>query len=331
MAYIFFSAVFLSFILSLLIRKVALYFKIVDFPAQGRKRHRTPVPLLGGLAPFAAFFILSAGLFYFKILPANLFSPFFWLFAGSCAIMAGGILDDKYNLSPKQQIIFPVLATVLALCGGITIKFVTNPAGGMIFLGAGFSLALSFAWLLIISYTTKILDGLDGLVAGTTAMGALAIFLFTTFSQFKEPSMAALALALAGSFAGFLFLNKYPARLFLGEGGSLFAGFMLGSLAILTGAKIAVTLMVLALPLVDLAAVVIKRARSKKSIFAGDRSHLHYFLVDKGWKPQKAVYLFWGLAAILGGISIFLPSTIKILTLGIILTIFFLIDIFLYK
>ena len=328
---IFFASAILSLAASLLVKKVALFFKIVDFPAQERKKHKSPVPLLGGLAPFSALFILCAALFYFKILPANLLLPFFWLFIGSTIIMSGGILDDKYNLPAKWQIIFPVLAIAVVLFGGIKIKFITNPAGGIIFLGVYVSLMVSFVWLLSISYTTKILDGLDGLVSGTAILGALSIFLFTTFSQFKEPSLAMVSLILAGSFTGFLVLNKYPARIFLGEGGSLFAGFVLGSLAIMTGAKIAVTLMVFALPLIDLLAVIIKRAMNKKSIFSGDRLHLHYFLVDKGWRPQTVVYLFWSFAAVLGAVSIFLPSIVKMAVLIIILAIFFLVDIFLYK
>jgi len=328
---IFIIAVGLSFFLSLAVRRIAFKLKIVDFPTQERKKHRQPVPLLGGLAPFVAFFALCAALFYFKILPSNLMAPIFWLFAGSSVIMFGGILDDKFNLPPKIQLIFPLIAAVIALYGGIKISFITNPAGGVLQLGAYLSVILSFVWLLFISYTTKILDGLDGLVSGTTVLGALSIFLFATFSQFKEPGVALLALVLTGSFAGFLFLNKYPARLFLGEGGSLFAGFILGSLAILTGAKIAVTLMVLALPLIDLLAVIIKRARRKKSIFSGDRSHLHYYLADKGWKPRNVVLLYWALATVLGGISIFLPSPTKVFIVFSILIIFFVLDLFFIK
>ena len=309
-----------------MVKKVALFFKIVDFPAQERKKHKVPVPLLGGLAPFSAFFILCAAFFYFKILPANLTAPIFWLFAGSAIIMLGGFLDDKYNLPPKWQIIFPILAIALVLFGGIRIKFITNPAGGIITLGVYASLLLSFGWMFVISYTTKILDGLDGLVSGTTILGAFSIFLFTAFSRFKEPSLAVISLILAGSFAGFLILNKYPAKIFLGEGGSLFAGFILGSLAIMTGAKIAVTLMVFSLPLIDLLAVIIKRVMNKKSIFSGDRLHLHYLLVDKGWKPRTVVYLFWVFAAVLGAVSIFLPSIAKIAVLSSVFILFFIID-----
>ena len=313
-------------ILALAVKRIALHFKIVDYPSQARKKHGKPVPLLGGIAPFAAFFTAILVLLHFKNLPQNLSAPVFYLLLGSFIIMLGGILDDKYRLSPKWQIVFPVAAIIIALYGGISIKFITNPFGGMIYLGILPSLALTFIWLLTISYTTKILDGLDGLVAGMTILCAFSIFLFSTVSQFKESDIAVICLALMGSFAGFLLLNKYPARLFLGEGGSLFAGFILGALAILTGAKIAVALMVLSLPLIDLLAVIIKRALKKKSIFLGDRAHLHYFLIDRGWRPQSVVYLFWALAAALGIASIFLPSLAKIIFLFAVLAVFFFID-----
>lgn len=328
--YLFISAA-ISFIAALCIRKLALRFGIKDAPDAGRKLHKKTAPLLGGLAPFVSFFGCVFYLFRAEILPQSFFAPVMGLFLGGFIIMVGGFLDDKYIFSPARQIIFPLLAIVTVLFFGVRIKMITSPLGGIFYLGILPSAVLSFAWLLTISYSTKILDGLDGLVSGVTAMGALTIFLFTTLTDFKEPGIPYVALALAGSFIGFLFLNKYPARIFLGEGGSLFSGFILGSLAIMTGAKIAVTLMVLALPLIDLAAVIIKRLMKKKSIFSGDRLHLHYLLVDRGWKPQNVVYLFWGLSAFLGLASVFLPSIWKITSLVSVSVIFFAADLFLFK
>ncbi|MFA5133767.1 MAG: MraY family glycosyltransferase [Patescibacteria group bacterium] len=319
-------------VLSVVVKYFASFLKIVDLPEHPRKLHKHPVPLLGGLALYLSFFGISFSLLYLKILPENLFRPLFWLFISGTVLMIGGFFDDKYNLPPKIQIIFPLIAVILAVYGGIRINLITNPFGGVVHLGLWISLILSFVWLSVITYTTKILDGLDGLVSGVTSLGALSIFLFSTLSDFKEGGLPYLALIAAGVFAGFLFLNAHPAKLFLGEGGSLFAGFLLGSLAIMTGAKIAVTLMVLAAPLIDLAAVIVKRVFiKKKPFFSGDRLHLHFLLVDKGWGPQYVVYIYWGLAAILGAISIFLPSIWKIISLLSISIIFFAIDIFWFK
>lgn len=329
--FLFVASAISAYILSLIVRRLALKLKIADFPAIGRKQHGRAVPLLGGLAPFTAFFSVSFAAVYIGILPIRFFQPLFWLFIASCLIMVGGFLDDKYNLRPKWQILFPIIAIFLAIAGGIRVEFITNPAGGILFLSTGLSLAVSFLWLLMISYTTKILDGLDGLVGGTAIFGAITIFLFATLSDFKEPSLSLLALILAGAFLGFLALNHYPAKLFLGEGGSVFSGFILGGLAIMTGAKIAVTLMVIALPLIDLLAVVIKRAKRGRPLLSGDRTHLHYLLVDSGWKPQNVVYLFWGLSAAMGFVAVFLPSGWKIASLIFIFILFFAVDLLWFK
>lgn len=304
-----------SLALALVIRRLALRLKIQDAPDDKRKFHKKSAPLLGGLAPFVSFFGCVFYLFWAGVIPQNFYFPFLGLFFGGAVIMFGGILDDKFSLSPSRQIIFPLIAIFIVLFFGIKIKLVTNPFGGIFYLGILPSLFVSFIWLLGISYTTKILDGLDGLVSGITVIGAGAIFLFTTLTDFKEGALSLTALVLAGSFAGFLILNFHPAKIFLGEGGSVFAGFILGGLAIMTGAKIAVTLMVLALPLIDLLAVMIKRRLAGRPIFSGDRRHLHFYLVDKGWGQRRVVAFFWILSAALGILSIFLPSAAKVAVL----------------
>jgi len=329
---IFILSILLSFALALVMKKIASYYKIEDCPDDLRKKHKKPIPLLGGVGLFLTFFIIIFFLYFLNLLPNEMIKVLSWLFIASFIITVGGVLDDIFSLSPKIQIIFPLLAISLAVFGGVRVGVITNPYGGVLTLGVLTSLILSFFWLFTITYTTKILDGLDGLVSGIVILGAGSIFLFTTITNFKEQGLSYLSLVLIGVFLGFLLLNKYPAKIFLGESGSLFAGFILGSLAILTGAKIAITLMVLALPLIDLLAVILKRLFLKnKSIFKGDRMHLHFLLVDRGWNSQRVVYLFWGASAMLGIISIFLPSILKVLILALVVVSFFIIDIFFFK
>ncbi|PIR66359.1 MAG: hypothetical protein COU51_04320 [Parcubacteria group bacterium CG10_big_fil_rev_8_21_14_0_10_36_14] len=329
---IFVVSVVLSSVLTLLVKKIALYFKIQDVPDEKRKKHKKPIALLGGIAPFLTFFIISLGLHFFNLLPKELEIKLIWLSFASFFVMIGGFLDDKYFFPPKYQIIFPIIAIAVALWGGIKINFVTNPFGGIIYLSGIAGFILSFLWFFTMSYTTKILDGLDGLVSGIIVFGGLAIFLFSTLTNFKETEFSYLALVLVGVFVGFLFLNFYPARIFLGEGGSVWAGFILGALAILTGAKIAITLLVLALPIIDLVTVIIRRAFiEKKSIFKGDRLHLHFILIDRGWDSRQVLLLYWSVAAIMGIASIFLPSILKIIVLGVILFIYFWTELFFFK
>ncbi|MCG2690912.1 undecaprenyl/decaprenyl-phosphate alpha-N-acetylglucosaminyl 1-phosphate transferase, partial [Candidatus Parcubacteria bacterium] len=251
---IFICALLLSIIFTLLVKNFAIRRGIVDKPDLDRKIHRTATPLLGGMAIFLSFFLVL----YFvrdKLLAGDLEARH-WLgfFAGACFLMIGGFLDDKYNLKPKQQIIFPILAIIAVIIGGVGIEKITNPFGGLIHLdqwripvmdwGGGMRyfmvLADGFAvlWLMGMMYTTKLLDGVDGLVTGVTAIGGIIIFLFTMTTKYYQPDIGLAALILAGACLGFLIFNWHPAKIFLGEGGSLLLGYVLGVLAIISGGKI---------------------------------------------------------------------------------------------
>ncbi len=145
-------------------------------------------------------------------------------------------MDDKYNLAPQQQIIFPLLAIALLIFGGVGIERISNPFGGQIDLDsfAFISQGLLIVWALGMMYTTKLLDGVDGLVSGVGAIGALVIFLFTLTTRYFQPDIALAAVLLLGSLSGFLIFNWHPAKIFLGEGGSLLIGYILGVLAIIS-------------------------------------------------------------------------------------------------
>jgi UDP-GlcNAc:undecaprenyl-phosphate GlcNAc-1-phosphate transferase len=313
----------LTLILTWAVKKLALYFNIVDNPPAGsesRKIHQKPIPLLGGLAIFLGFFF-TLGIVYLwqpqifeHLYPAQLWA----LFIGSTVLMLGGFLDDKYNFKPWQQFIFPVVAVLLVLYGGINLTKITNPFGGTInldFFRVGGRLvavdALVFVWLLGLTYTTKILDGLDGLVTGLTAIGSLMIFFLASTEKFYQPDVALVALIFAGANLGFLIFNFYPAKIFLGEGGSLLTGFVLGFLAIAAGGKIATTLLVMGLPALDVLATIIRRFWAKRSPTQSDAGHLHYRLLQKGFSQRQAVVFYYSLAVIFGILTLFLQSRQK--------------------
>jgi len=227
-------------------------FNIVDKPRlEKRKIHKKKIPYGGGLAIFASFFIIVFLVYFFS----DLFSginitgqKILALFLGSLFLMVGGFFDDKYNLSAKHQIWFPILASLIVLGFGFAPQHITNPCGGVFdltVLGIGIlTLAnvLTFVWLMGMMYTTKFLDGLDGLVSGVVLIGVLSVFFLSLQEKWYQPDVALLTIIFAGALFGFLLFNFHPAKIFLGEGGSLFAGFMLASLAIISGSKIATTL-----------------------------------------------------------------------------------------
>jgi len=246
--------------------------------------------------------------------------------------MVGGTLDDKYDLSSSQQIIWPVLACLAVIAGGVGIEKITNPLSGLIFLNQWqiplgvwgghahyFNViadSFTFVWLMGMIFTTKLLDGLDGLSSGVGAVGALIIFLFTVTTRYYQPDIALAALVLAGALLGFLVWNWHPAKIFIGDGGSLLIGFALGVLSIISGGKIAIALLVMGLPILDVVWTFIRRwSRGKNPLRAADRGHLHFKLLDSGLGPRRTVIVYCGLAALFGLSALFLQSRGKLLAL----------------
>ena len=318
---IFIFTFLLSVILTMSVKRMAFKLNIVDAPIGERKIHKIKTPLLGGAAIFLSFFIVL----YFardKILAGDLEASH-WLgfFVGACFLMIGGYLDDKYNIKPKFQIIFPVLSIISVLIGGVGIEKITNPFGGHIYLKY-FSSLLIIIWLLGMMYTTKLLDGVDGLVAGVTAIGGIMIFLFTMTTKYYQPDIGIAALILAAACFGFLVFNWHPAKIFLGEGGSLFLGYALGVLAIISGGKIAIALLVMGIPIMDFIWTIIRRVLAKKNPFKfADKKHLHFRLLDLGLSQRKVVLLYYFFAAAFGLSALFLQSRGKLLALGVLIVI----------
>ncbi|MBU4347579.1 undecaprenyl/decaprenyl-phosphate alpha-N-acetylglucosaminyl 1-phosphate transferase, partial [Patescibacteria group bacterium] len=335
-------ALLLSIIFTLLVKNFAIRRGIVDKPDLDRKIHRTATPLLGGMAIFLSFFLVL----YFvrdKLLAGDLEARH-WLgfFAGACFLMIGGFLDDKYNLKPKQQIIFPILAIIAVIIGGVGIEKITNPFGGLIHLdqwripvmdwGGGMRyfmvLADGFAvlWLMGMMYTTKLLDGVDGLVTGVTAIGGIIIFLFTMTTKYYQPDIGLAALILAGACLGFLIFNWHPAKIFLGEGGSLLLGYVLGVLAIISGGKIAIALLIMGIPIMDAAWTIIRRLAQGKNPFSfADKSHLHHRFLSFGLTQRQTVLIYYFLAGGFGLSALFLQSAGKLFALAVLILLMLLI------
>jgi UDP-GlcNAc:undecaprenyl-phosphate GlcNAc-1-phosphate transferase len=258
------------------------------------------------------------------------------IIAAAGLLSFGGALDDRYDLKPWQQFLWPLLAVGAVILVGVGVNYITNPFGGIIELdefvltaawidGVPYHLTVladmfTLAWLMTMTYTTKFLDGLDGLVSGIVVIGGLVVAAVSLMQEVAQPDTALLALTIAGVFGGFLLFNFNPARMFLGEGGSTMAGFLLGVLAIISGGKIATTLLVLGLPLFDAVVVILRRLMRGQSPFAGDRLHLHFLLVDSGLPQRQAVLLYWFLAALFGVSTLILRGSQKVVAIGLILS-----------
>ena len=314
---------FISILATVAVRAIASRFKIVDRPGE-RKIHHQEIPLMGGLAVFTAFF---ATLFIFsgRFLAGNLeWRHLLGFFIGAVLIIGGGIIDDKYNLSPRYQIVFPLLAVAAVIIGGVEIEKISNPLGGYIYLRDFIYLGylLIAFWLLGMMYTTKLLDGVDGLVSGIGAIGGLVIFLFTITTRYYQPDIALAALIFTGAALGFLVFNFHPAKIFLGEGGSLFVGFVLGVLAIISGGKIAIALLVMGIPILDVAWTIIRRLAQGRNPFKfSDNKHLHHRLLALGLGQRRTVLVFYVLSLLFGLSGLFLQSRGKAWALLILLII----------
>lgn len=329
-SYLIFILIFaLSLLLTLAIKRLASYFHILDHPDGVKKLQSSPMPLLGGIAIFLAFFV---GLFTMRgVLISGDLELSHWLgfFIGALILMIGGFLDDKYDLSAKKQFIFPLLAAIAPIIGGVGIEKLSNPFGGIIAVPAVVSAILIIFWLLGMMYTTKLLDGVDGLVSGLGVIGSIIIFLFTSSAQYFQPDIAMAAWIFAAACLGFLVLNFHPAKIYLGEGGSLFIGYVLGVLAIISGAKISIALLIMGLPILDVAWTILRRLMKGKNPFRlADRQHLHHRLLDLGLSSRQTVFIFYAFAAVFGLSSLILQSRGKIIALLVLLVLMLFIVIF---
>ncbi len=334
---VFLLSLLISYFLTLGAKKLSFKFKILDYPNEERKVHDKPIPLLGGWAIYLSFSLLTLLFVIFfpdLILTANInLSQVIGIIVAGLILMISGTFDDKYNLNAWQQLILTILACLVVVFSGTTIKFITRPGGGIIdlsgsqinFFGQELYLMgaiLTFLWLLIITNTTKLLDGLDGLASGITGIGMIILFIVSLFWDMPNSGTSILILMLAGSIFGFLILNFYPAKIFLGNGGSTFLGLAIGTMAIISGAKIATALLVMGLPLLDMVWVIIQRLGKGESPFKhADKKHLHFRLLSLGLSKKQTVLILYLISLFFGAIALF-QGTIGKLTTLVILVLF---------
>ncbi len=311
-------ALVVSALLTVLIRRVAERWHIMDQPDALRKFHSKPVALLGGVALFLTFWGVVGYLYLTQPTLAGLnrlAEPLIVSFFASLAIILIGIIDDIHPIPAWPRLFLTMAVVLIAATHGLQLGKLTNPLGGIVALSGIVGGLFVFFWLMGAMYTIKITDGLDGLSTGVAAIGALMIAALASSHAFYQPNVSLLAFIFAGTAAGFLIFNFVPASVFLGESGSLFLGFMLGILAIISGGKVATAFLVLAIPAFDLARVIYLRLKHRSSPFKGDRLHLHYALLSRGWSERQVVLLFYAVAAAGGIAALLLQSREKLIAM----------------
>lgn len=314
----FILALGLSLILTPLVRVLATKFGFVDKP-DSRKIHKVPIARLGGLAIFFSFLIVTLIYFFvrkdfFVFAPwhdYNLSVKFAGIIIGALILVIAGIIDDKKVLSPWTKLIAQIIAALIVIISGTRIEYINNPLGGALPSLGGFinfnlavSYLISLVWIVGIINVINFLDGLDGLAAGVSFFGAISIFFISLLLTVYQPATAILSIILAGAILGFLPYNFNPAKIFMGDSGSLFLGYGLAILSIISGAKMATALLVLGFPIVDGLWVVARRVARKESPFLPDKTHLHHRLLGAGFSIKGAVIFLWLISIIFGAIGI---------------------------
>lgn len=271
----------------------------VDRPS-GRRIHRLATPRLGGIAIVAGF--LVPAIFFLPVESATRA-----LLVGAVLIATLGLVDDVWGLDPATKLIGQVACAAVPVSAGLTIDHITIPFLGVGDLGVA-QYPLTVLWFVALVNMINFTDGMDGLAAGVAAIGAVTFAILAASLDRADPAI--LAAALAGAAAGFLVFNFHPARVFMGDGGSMFLGFVLAGVAISgvmkSAAAIAVVapLVILAIPIFDTSFVILKRLKRGLPIYSADRSHFHHRFFNIGWGQRKTVLALYAWCALMGAVAL---------------------------
>lgn len=251
---------------------------------------------LGGFALGGGFFLAI-----FTDPHLVLSGPLWGMLLAAAAAIWAGVLDDFRDLSWKSQLALQSLVALSAVSFGARITHITNPLGGVFLFdnpyGTVAAFLLSIVWIVAVMNAVNWLDGADGLSGGTVFIATTTLALLALKAEVNQPPMAIVAMAFAGAVGGFLLFNFHPARIFAGTGGSMLMGLVLATLSIIAGMKIATTLVVMALPILDFARVVYLRKKDKVHLAKADERHLHHRLAARGWSVWQICFFVWGTTA----------------------------------
>ena len=294
-----------------LVRRFAFKIGAIDIPKDNRRMHKKPTPRIGGLAIIFGFTVAT-------LCFAQPSRQLYGTLAGAAIIAVMGVIDDCKNLPAKLKFVIQIMAAlVVVFAGDIKIDVFTNPNflsdNPYWVLPEWLSVTLTVIWIVFITNAVNFIDGLDGLAAGVSAIMSISLVFISI--RVGEYSIAILGIALMGSCFGFLPFNFNPAKIFMGDTGSTFLGFMLATLSIQGVFKsyavisFAVPLLILGLPLFDALFAMIRRILRGQSPMTADRGHLHHRLVDMGFSQKQTVFILYAISGVLGITAVLLAES----------------------
>jgi UDP-GlcNAc:undecaprenyl-phosphate/decaprenyl-phosphate GlcNAc-1-phosphate transferase len=289
----------ISILITPLVKKLAYKLRATDRPNK-RKVHQTIMPRLGGLAIYLAFL---AGVLLLQ--PVNPFAASIMI--GSGIIVISGILDDIFELSAKLKLMAQIAAAaIIVLYGGLQITFINLPFGGLFEFGY-LSIPFTFLWIIGITNAINLIDGLDGLAAGVSSIALVAISgMAFIMGNLYVVTIGSILLV---STIGFLYHNFYPAKIFMGDTGALFLGFMISVLSLLgfkniTFVSFIVPIIILGVPISDTIFAILRRIINKRPLSSPDKSHLHHCLLRLGYSHRETVLIIYAMAALFGVVAV---------------------------
>ena len=303
----FILALAISFACTPAVRMLAIKIKAVDVPKDNRRMHKVPIPRMGGLAIFAGF--LVSVLFF-----VPLGNEFRSILIGALILVVLGIIDDIVALKPRTKFAGQIIAALIPALSGVSIHGIVNPfvPGQYSTLGI-FSIPFTVIWIVGITNAVNFIDGLDGLACGVSAIATVTMFIIAVL--FGETYIALMMAALAGACLGFLPYNMNPAKIFMGDTGSMFLGYILATVSIQGLFKFyavisfAVPFILLGLPIFDTGFAIVRRLLKGQSPLQADRGHVHHRLIDLGFDQKQSVAILYTFSALMGLTAVILART----------------------
>ena len=300
-----FLASFITTVISTpIVKKLAIKINAVDKPCE-RKVHRNLMPRLGGIG-----IVLGTGLGMFILSPS---SPYMGnIIIGGFIITIIGVLDDMYNITAMHKLVGQIIAAIIVVASGLSIDMIHLPFSGYVSFGL-WAYPFTIIWIVGITNAMNLIDGLDGLAAGVSSIALMSILTMAVIDS--HVVVVALSIVLIGSTLGFLVFNFYPAKIFMGDTGSLFLGYsisvisMLGFFKNITIFSFVIPVIILAIPIFDTLLAIIRRLSRKQKLTTPDKSHLHYCLIEVGLSHRKAVLVIYGMSAFFGLSAIVFSTT----------------------